>query len=78
MHHVTNDRLFYRVPDLTLIRVRKDETTMRPAQLYALEQAARRARSVEMARLLRAGARALKTGLQRVLHALKLKGLSHA
>ena len=51
---------------------------MTPGQFYALELAARRARSAEQARLLRAGARALKTGITRVLNALKWKGLRHA
>ena len=82
MHHVTNDRLFCCVAALILNDVEKDKTTMTPAQLYALELAARRARSEEQGRLLRAAAqvaaRALKTGITRVLNALKLKGLSHA
>jgi hypothetical protein len=82
MHDVTIHRLFCGVAALILIVVKKDETTMTPGQLYALELAARRARSEEMARLLRAAAqvaaRSLKAGIRRVLHALKLKGFSHA
>jgi len=49
-----------------------------PEQLYALDLAARRARSAELARLLQAGARTAKTGISRVLNALKWKGLRHA
>ena len=78
MHHVTNDRLSSGVAALILNGVKKDKTTMTPGQLYALELAARRARAEEQARLLRAGGRALKTGITRVLNALKLKGHSHA
>lgn len=51
---------------------------MTPAQLYALELAARRARSLEQAKLLRAGAHALKGLVVRAVNALKLKGLRHA
>ena len=78
MHHVTNDRLSSGVAALILNDVKKDKTTMTPGQLYALELAARRARAEEQARLLRAGALAVKTGITRVLNALKLKGHSHA
>ena len=82
MHHVTNDRLSSGVAALILNDVKKDKTTMTPGQLYALELAARRARAEEQARLLRAAAqvaaRALKTGIARVVNALKLKGPSHA
>ena len=82
MHHVTNDRLSSGVAALILNDVKKDKTTMTPGQLYALELAARRARAEEQARLLRAAAqaaaRALTTGVTRVLNALKLKGPSHA
>ena len=78
MQHVSIHRLLSGAPDLILIVVKKDKTTMTPGQLYALELAARRARAEEQARLLRAGARALKTGITRVLNALKLKGHSHA
>ena len=82
MHHVTNDRLSSCVAALILNGVKKDKTTMTPGQLYALELAARRARAEEQARLLRAAAqaaaRALTTGVTRVLNALKLKGPSHA
>ena len=51
---------------------------MTPAQLYALEIEARRARSRAQAELLKAGARAVKSGNARALSALKLKGLGHA
>lgn len=78
MHHVTNDRLFCGAPGPILLYVRKDEPAMTPAQLYALELAARRARNLELARLLNAGARALKNGIYRALHALRSKGLRHA
>ena len=78
MHHVTNDRLFCCAMDLILIHVRKDQTAMTPGQLYALERAARRERSLELARLLEAGARALKNAIVRVLHALKTRGMRHA
>jgi hypothetical protein len=82
MQHVRIHRLFYCAVALILIVVKKDKTTMTPGQLYALELAARRARSEEQARLLRAAAqvtaRALKSGIARVLNALKLKGLRHA
>jgi len=61
-----------------LLYVRKDEAAMTPSQLYALERAARRERSLERARLLRAGVRALKNGITRALHALNWKGLRHA
>jgi hypothetical protein len=49
-----------------------------PAQLYALELAARRARSVEMARVAGAVAQALKAGLRRAALALNTKGVRHA
>lgn len=51
---------------------------MTPSQLYALELAARRARSVEIARLLQAGAGALKGGIARAMSMLKSKSLRHA
>ena len=82
MQHVSIHRLLSSAPGLILVLVKKDRTTMTPGQLYALELAARRARAEEQARLLRAAAqvtaRALKTGVTRVLNALKLKGHSHA
>ena len=78
MHDVIIDRLFCSAPGPILIAVKKDKTAMTAGQLYALELAARRARSEEQARLLRAGARALKAGITRVLDALKWKGLRHA
>ena len=49
-----------------------------PDELYALELAARRARSAEMARLLRAGARALKAGVARIIAVLGPKRVHHA
>ena len=51
---------------------------MTPAQLYALELAARRERSLAQARLLKAGARALKNAIVRAMNAFKLKGMRHA
>lgn len=78
MHHVTNDRLSCSPAALILILVKKDKTTMTSGQLYALELAARRERSLAQARLLKAGASALKSAIVRALHALKLKGMSHA
>jgi hypothetical protein len=53
-------------------------TTMTPAQLYALELEARRARSAALAELITAGARSLKSGITRALSMLNLKGLRHA
>jgi hypothetical protein len=47
-------------------------------QLYALELAARRARSAEIARLVNKGARVLKAAIGRAVHALNVKGPSHA
>lgn len=78
MHHVTNDRLSCSAAALILILVKKDKTAMTPAQLYALELAARRERNRAIARLLKAGARALKSAIARALHAFKLKGMRHA
>ena len=52
--------------------------TVTPAQLYALELKARRARSLAQAELLVAAALAVKSGITRALSALKLKGLGHA
>ena len=49
-----------------------------PEQLYALELAARRARTVELARLARAVVQALQTGLRRAALALNTKGVRHA
>ena len=49
-----------------------------PDQLYALELAARRARSEEMARLVRAGERALRSGIARVATALSARKVRHA
>jgi len=46
------------------------------AELRALEAAARRARALEMARLLRTGARALKSLAARVIAALAGKTVS--
>ena len=78
MHHVSIDRLFCGAPASILFLVKKDKTAMTPAQLYALELAARRERSLAQARLLKAGARALKNAIVRALNAFKLKGLGHA
>ena len=49
-----------------------------PDELYALELAARRARSKEMARLVRAGAHALRAGIARFVAVLGAKGVRHA
>jgi hypothetical protein len=49
-----------------------------PAQLYALELAARRERSRELARLLVVAARAAKATLARAASAFSSKGLRHA
>jgi hypothetical protein len=78
MHHVTNDRLSCSAAALILMLVKKDKTAMTSAQLYALELAARRERSLAQARLLKAGGHALKNAMVRALHAFKLKGMSHA
>jgi len=47
-------------------------------ELYALELAARRARNEELARLVRAGARALRSGMARATAVLGAKGVRHA
>ncbi len=49
-----------------------------PDELYALERAARRARNEEMARLVRAGARALRRGIARVAAVLSARKVGHA
>ena len=49
-----------------------------PAQLYALELAARRARNAELARLVGAIAQALKAGVRRAALVLNTKGVRHA
>jgi hypothetical protein len=49
-----------------------------PEQLYALEQAARRARNAEITRLARAVVQAVKAGLRRAALALNTKGVRHA
>ena len=77
MQDVRIHRLFCCARALILNLVKKDKL-ITPGQLYALESAARRERSLEQARLLRAGARALKAGIARALSALKWKGLRHA
>ena len=48
------------------------------AQLYALEQEARRLRALEMARLLRAGANAVRALFARIVTVRNAKGLRHA
>ena len=78
MHDVTIHRLSCCAPGPILIPVEKEKTTMTTGQLYALELAARRARSEELARLLFAGGRSLKAGVARALDALKWKGVRHA
>jgi hypothetical protein len=48
------------------------------AELYALELAARRERSLQMARLVRAASRALKLRIARLFAAPGRKGMRHA
>jgi hypothetical protein len=48
------------------------------SELYALEAAARRARSEEMARLFKVGARALKASISRAVLVFQTKGMRHA
>ena len=48
------------------------------AELYALELAARRERSLQMARLMRAASRALKLRIARLFAASGRKGMRHA
>jgi len=47
-------------------------------ELYALEQEARRLRALEMARLLRAGANAVRALFARIVTVRNAKGLRHA
>jgi len=68
----------------------KSRTELTASELYALERAARLARSREMGRLIRAGANALVRGLDALVRALvqfarragsapdNRKGISHA
>ena len=49
-----------------------------PAELYAIEQNARRMRAAEMARVLRSLAAALKSVVARAAAAPKVKGVRHA
>jgi hypothetical protein len=49
-----------------------------PAELYAIEQSARRMRAAEMARVLRSLVAALKGVVARAAAAPKPKGLRHA
>ena len=78
MQDVSIHRLFCSAPTLILLLVEKEKTTVTTVQLYALVQAARRERSLAQARLLKAGARALKNAMVRALHGFKLKGIRHA
>jgi hypothetical protein len=48
------------------------------AELYALEHEARRLRALEMARLLRAGANAVRALFARIVTVRNAKGLRHA
>jgi hypothetical protein len=48
------------------------------AELYALEIAARRERARQMARLIRAASRALKSGIARLFALPGRKGMRHA
>jgi hypothetical protein len=57
----------------------KTRTTLTVAELYALERAAHRARSQEVARLIRAGAGALLSLAKRAVSvAATRKGMRHA
>ncbi|HWM44681.1 MAG TPA: hypothetical protein VNP36_19735 [Burkholderiales bacterium] len=49
-----------------------------PEELYALEQNARRMRSAEMARLIRAGTDAVRSFFGRTVTVRNAKGLRHA
>lgn len=49
-----------------------------PQELYALEQKARRLRALEMARLMRAGAEAVRSLFKRIVTVRNAKGLRHA
>lgn len=49
-----------------------------PEELYALERNARRLRSAEMVRLVRAGTAAVRNLFARTLSARNVKGLGHA
>jgi hypothetical protein len=49
-----------------------------PEELYALEQNARRMRSEEMARLIRAGIKAVRSVFERTVTVRNAKGLKHA
>jgi hypothetical protein len=49
-----------------------------PAELYALELKARRMRAAEMARLLHAGADAVRAVFKRTVSVRHAKGLRHA
>jgi hypothetical protein len=48
-----------------------------PQELYALEREARRLRALEMARLVRAGAEALRRLYARIVTVRNAKGLRH-
>ena len=57
----------------------KTRTALTAAELYALERAARRARSQEVARLTRAAARALSSFARRAVWAARTRGeIRHA
>jgi hypothetical protein len=49
-----------------------------PAELYALEQEARRLRAAEISRLLKAGARAVRSFFTPASQIRNAKGLKHA
>jgi len=49
-----------------------------PAELYSLEQRARRARAEEVGRLLRKAALALAAAYERAVSQLRAKGVRHA
>jgi len=57
----------------------KTRTALTAAELYALERAARRARSQEVARLIRAAAAALSSLARRAVSAARTRGgIRHA
>ena len=57
----------------------KTRTTLTAEELYALERAARRARSQEVARLIRAAARALSSLARRAVSVTRTRrGMRHA
>jgi hypothetical protein len=80
MRGVRFDRLRLRGCALIVNAMKKDLEYRLPtsAELYALEQLARRERSREIARLLRAGASAVKSLVKRAIAVPAAKGVRHA